>query len=152
MQCRCMGSGRGILPRTDGADIAIRATDNPPETLVGRRICGLNWAIYGLKSEFPEAVKGNHPELDALASRIWVSLGDQLGHIRAVRYVHERVPEAQIAIKINTVLGLTEAVEEGIGIGLPAQEECRAAFGLMVSLVWMYTEILRLLAILRGND
>ena len=32
------------------ADIAIRATDNPPETLVGRRICGLNWAIYGLKS------------------------------------------------------------------------------------------------------
>jgi len=43
-------------------------------------------------------------------------------------------------------------IEEGIGIGLPAQEEWRAAFGLMVSLVWMYTEILRLLAILRGND
>ena len=99
------------------ADIAIRATDNPPETLVGRRICGLNWAIYGLKSEFPDAVHGVHPELDSLASRIWVSLGDQLGHIRAVRYVHERVPQEQIAIKINTVLGLTEAVEEGIGIG-----------------------------------
>lgn len=43
-------------------------------------------------------------------------------------------------------------IEEGIGIGLPAQEEWRAAFGLMVSLVWMYTEILRLLSILRGND
>lgn len=84
---------------------------------MGRRICGLNWAIYGLKSEFLDAVHGVNPDLDSLASRIWVSLGDQLGHIRAVRYVHERVPQAQIAIKINTVLGLTEAVEEGIGIG-----------------------------------
>lgn len=99
------------------ADIAIRATDNPPETLVGRRICNLNWAIYGLKSEFPDAEKGILPNLDSLTDRIWVSLGDQLGHIRAVRYVHERVPESQIAIKINTVLGLTEAVEDGIGIG-----------------------------------
>jgi len=99
------------------ADIAIRATDAPPETLVGRRICALNWAIYGLRSEFPEAADGHYPDLDGLASRLWVSLGDQLGHIRAVRYVHERVPEAKIAIKINTVLGLTEAVEEGIGIG-----------------------------------
>lgn len=99
------------------ADIAIRATDNPPETLVGRRICGLNWAIYGLRSEFPEAAKGEFPAMDALSSRNWVSLGDQLGHIRAVRYVRERVPEARIAIKINTVLGLAEAVEEGIGVG-----------------------------------
>jgi DNA-binding transcriptional LysR family regulator len=99
------------------ADIAIRATDSPPETLVGRRICGLNWAIYGLASEFPDALEGHLPDLDSLATRLWVSLGDQLGHIRAVRYVHERVPDARIAIKINTVLGLTEAVEEGIGIG-----------------------------------
>ena len=99
------------------ADIAIRATDNPPETLVGRRICGLNWAIYGLRSDFPDAATGQRPELESLASRSWVSLGDQLGHIRAVRFVRERVPDARIAIKINTVLGLAEAVEEGIGIG-----------------------------------
>ena len=99
------------------ADIAIRATDTPPETLVGRRICGLHWAIYGLRSEFPEIEQGVLPTLDSLVERPWVSLGDQLGHIRAVRYVHERVDDARIAIKINTVLGLTEAVEEGIGIG-----------------------------------
>ena len=73
--------------------------------------------MYGLRSECPDAADGQYPDRDGLASRLWVSLGDQLGHIRAVRYVHERVPEAKIAIKINTVLGLTEAVEEGIGIG-----------------------------------
>ncbi|MEY2634800.1 MAG: hypothetical protein RIS75_740 [Actinomycetota bacterium] len=43
-------------------------------------------------------------------------------------------------------------IEEGVGMGAPKDTEWRAAFGLMVSLVWMYTEILRLLAILRGDD
>ena len=43
-------------------------------------------------------------------------------------------------------------IEEGVRAGMPADFEWRAAFGLMVSLVWMYTEILRLLAILRGDD
>jgi DNA-binding transcriptional LysR family regulator len=99
------------------ADIAIRATDNPPETLVGRRICALNWAIYGLKVDFPDAEIGQPPDMNVLSTRNWVSLGDQLGHIRAVRFVRERVPEARIAIKINTVLGLAEAVEEGVGVG-----------------------------------
>lgn len=99
------------------ADIAIRATDNPPETLVGRRICGLGWAIYGLKADFPDAAVGQRPEMNVLSARNWVSLGDQLGHIRAVRFVRERVPETRIAIKINTVLGLAEAVEEGVGVG-----------------------------------
>ena len=99
------------------ADIAIRATDNPPETLVGRRICALNWAIYGLKADFPDAEIGQPPDMNVLSTRNWVSLGDQLGHILAVRFVRERVPEARIAIKINTVLGLAEAVEEGVGVG-----------------------------------
>ncbi|MBU6379744.1 MAG: Bax inhibitor-1/YccA family protein, partial [Acidobacteria bacterium] len=28
----------------------------------------------------------------------------------------------------------------------------RAAFGLMVTIVWLYLEVLRVLSILRGND
>ena len=34
------------LSRRD-ADVAIRASDNPPPTLVGRRLAGIAWAIYG---------------------------------------------------------------------------------------------------------
>ena len=33
------------LSRRD-ADVAIRMTNDPPETLVGRRICTGRWAIY----------------------------------------------------------------------------------------------------------
>jgi uncharacterized YccA/Bax inhibitor family protein len=43
-------------------------------------------------------------------------------------------------------------IEQGIRNGLPVKESWRAGFGLMVTLVWLYLEILRLIAILRGND
>jgi uncharacterized YccA/Bax inhibitor family protein len=43
-------------------------------------------------------------------------------------------------------------VERGIEAGLPDQESWRAAFGLTVTIIWIYIELLRILAILRGND
>ncbi|HEX5918483.1 MAG TPA: Bax inhibitor-1/YccA family protein [Nocardioides sp.] len=42
-------------------------------------------------------------------------------------------------------------VENGVAAGLPDRESWRAAFGLTVSLVWIYTNLLRILAILRGD-
>jgi uncharacterized YccA/Bax inhibitor family protein len=38
-------------------------------------------------------------------------------------------------------------VENGVAAGLPERESWRAAFGLTVSLVWIYTNLLRILAI-----
>lgn len=43
-------------------------------------------------------------------------------------------------------------VERGIENGLPERDSWMAAFGLTVTLVWLYLEFLRILAILRGND
>lgn len=42
-------------------------------------------------------------------------------------------------------------VERGIEAGLPERESWRAAFGLTVTIVWIYIELLRILAILRGD-
>ena len=42
-------------------------------------------------------------------------------------------------------------VERGVEAGLAERESWRAAFGLTVTLVWLYIEILRILAILRGD-
>jgi uncharacterized YccA/Bax inhibitor family protein len=44
-----------------------------------------------------------------------------------------------------------DQVEQGIRNGLPQRESWRASFGLTVSLVWIYTNLLRLLAILSDN-
>ncbi len=43
-------------------------------------------------------------------------------------------------------------VERGIEAGLPERESWRAAFGLTVTIIWIYIELLRILAILRGGD
>ncbi|GGH90071.1 Bax inhibitor-1/YccA family protein [Arthrobacter liuii] len=44
------------------------------------------------------------------------------------------------------------SIEEGVRNGAPQRFSWTAAFGLTVTLVWLYVEIIRLLAILRGND
>ncbi|HEU6442186.1 MAG TPA: substrate-binding domain-containing protein, partial [Microvirga sp.] len=96
------------------ADVAIRATDNPPENLVGRRVATIAWALYGRADEFTEP---GAIDPQGLFERDWVSLGDNLATLKAVKFVHERVPPDRIGYKVNTVLGLAEAVEQGLGIG-----------------------------------
>jgi DNA-binding transcriptional LysR family regulator len=96
------------------ADVAIRATDNPPENLVGRRVASIAWALYGRAEDFPDY---DAVDRENLYERDWVSLGDNLATLKAVKFVHEHVPPERIGYKVNTVLGLAEAVEQGLGIG-----------------------------------
>jgi DNA-binding transcriptional LysR family regulator len=99
------------------ADIAIRATDTPPDTLVGRRVAAIAWAVYGCARDFDLALAS--PAFDPLTlfDASWVSLGEQFSHVKAARYVLDHVSPERVAMTINTVLGLAEAVEQGIGIG-----------------------------------
>ena len=45
-----------------------------------------------------------------------------------------------------------DMIEQGVRHGAPQNEAWRAAFGLTVTLVWLYWNLLRILAILRGGD
>ena len=44
-----------------------------------------------------------------------------------------------------------ELIKNGVQNRVPEEWAWSAAFGLMVTLIWLYVEILRILAILRGN-
>jgi DNA-binding transcriptional LysR family regulator len=96
------------------ADVAIRASDKPPENLVGRRVAKIAWALYGRASDFPNP-RGIDPA--KLAERRWVSLGDNLLSLKAARHVRQHVPMERNIYRVSAVLGLAEAVEAGIGIG-----------------------------------
>lgn len=96
------------------ADVAIRATDSPPENLVGRRAATIAWALYGRSADFQDPAASGQRDL---LKRTWVSLGDNLATVKAVRFVHANVAPERIVYKVNTVLGLAEAIEAGIGIG-----------------------------------
>ena len=45
-----------------------------------------------------------------------------------------------------------DQIQKTIAMGAPREESWRMAFGLMVTLVWLYLEVLRLLSILRNSD
>ncbi len=44
-----------------------------------------------------------------------------------------------------------DAIEQAVALGVPERESWRAALGLVVTLVWLYLEILRFLAILNSD-
>jgi len=96
------------------ADVAIRATDDPPENLVGRRAATIAWALYGRAEEFrePKVV-----DSESLYEHDWVSLGENLATMKVFKFVRDHVPAERIAYKVNTVLGMAEAIEQGLGIG-----------------------------------
>jgi uncharacterized YccA/Bax inhibitor family protein len=56
-----------------------------------------------------------------------------------------------VVASLSFVLSFHE-VEEGVRMGLPQRYSWIAAFGIVVSLVWLYFEILRLLSYFQGDD
>jgi len=44
-----------------------------------------------------------------------------------------------------------DQIQKGVAAGVPEKESWRASFGLMVTIVWLYLEVLRLISILRND-
>lgn len=59
---------------------------------------------------------------------------------------------AGVALASLTLVLDFEAIKQGIAQGAPERESWRMAFGLLVTLIWLYLEILRFLAIFAGRD
>lgn len=56
-----------------------------------------------------------------------------------------------VIASLSFILSFHE-VEEGVRMGLPQRYSWLAAFGILVSLVWLYIEVLRLLSYFQGDD
>ena len=102
------------LSRRD-ADVAIRATSSPPETLVGRKVARIAWAAYA-PAVLPGSVSGNADIFAVNAP--WVGFGDALAGLAAASHVRGNIPESRIACRFDTVGGVAAGIEAGIGIGL----------------------------------
>ena len=90
------------------ADIALRATDNPPENLVGRRISAIAYAVYGN----PEMLKTllSNPDQD-VPCITW--LGD--GHTRPA-WINDHFASTRKVIRATSTQTMLAMVREGIGI------------------------------------
>jgi uncharacterized YccA/Bax inhibitor family protein len=56
-----------------------------------------------------------------------------------------------VVASLSFILSFKE-VEDGVRMGLPQRYSWMAAFGILVSLIWLYIEMLRLLSYFQGDD
>jgi len=94
------------------ADVAIRATERPPETLIGRRVASISWAVFAAAGKAPDHFDLHNDGRDAE----WIGFGDNLTNLKAARWLKEH--GGRVVYRLNTVLGLAEATAAGIGLGV----------------------------------
>jgi len=94
------------------ADIALRITDSPTETLRGRRVGTVAMAVYAARSlSVPET-------MGTVSGVPWVGFDTALACSGPGTWIANNVPESDIRFRANTLLGAAQAVRSGIGCGL----------------------------------
>lgn len=135
------------LSRRD-ADVAIRASSDPPETLVGRRIAPIVWAPYG-RNEI--SIENNIYDTPIH----WIGFGEPISASNAGRWFMSRVPHNRIVMNASSVATLAQGVEAGIGAGflpcflgdqMPALRRLGPPVPTIASHLWLLTH-----ADLRGS-
>jgi DNA-binding transcriptional LysR family regulator len=93
------------------ADVAIRPVKDPPETLIGRRIAKVAFAIYG-SPDYLAQRRG----VDRLAAHQWVGPDDSLVGTSVAQWMRSQVPESEITLRADSLLGVCLAAEAGLGL------------------------------------
>ncbi|MSP48821.1 MAG: LysR family transcriptional regulator [Alphaproteobacteria bacterium] len=106
-----IGNALANLTRRD-ADIVLRATDSPPETLVGQRLGDMTMAAYGAPAY--AAAKGSAA---LWSEHDWVAPDESMGHTPFARFVAREAPD-RVVLRADSVLGLAAAAAAGLGATL----------------------------------
>jgi DNA-binding transcriptional LysR family regulator len=93
------------------ADIAIRPAKDPPETLVGRRIAKIAFAIYGSSQYLSRRRK-----TDDLAGHQWVGPDDSLADTSVAQWMRSELPESEVVLRADSLLAMREAARAGLGL------------------------------------
>ena len=99
------------LSRRD-ADIAIRLTNDPPETLVGRRICTGRWGVYCRRDLIAEL----GPE--ASDSVPFIGFTDNFGTAHWRRWIEANIPSGRLVAHANSAHCRLQMALQGLGATL----------------------------------
>lgn len=100
------------------ADVAIRATSRPPEHLVGRRVSGMAFAVYG-GVDFLRRLKLASPSpMEKLLAAPWAGLDESFDHTIMNRWLYETIRPERVAWRTNSTPALAAAAAAGVGLAL----------------------------------
>jgi len=93
------------------ADVAIRPVDAPPETLIGRRIAKVAFAVYASPQYLAKS-----RETERLAGHQWVGPDDSLAGTSVARWMRAELPGSEITLRADSLLALRQAAQAGLGL------------------------------------
>jgi len=96
------------------ADVALRSGDTEDDVLVGRKIADSIWAVYA-SAKYVD-LYGKPQGIDELNAHKLIGFDDTMAGHRAAKWLREVAPEAEIAARVNSVLGLVSAAKSGVGL------------------------------------
>lgn len=94
------------------ADIAIRPTDKPPETLIGRKVSDIPLAVYGQKALWQNTPLPLDPA--SLSTENWIGPDVHLGDTALEQWMKGK----NAAYRLDSMLGMQVAVRHGAGIAV----------------------------------
>lgn len=100
------------LSRRD-ADIALRPSKDPPESLYGRRLATIAFAVYGSDAYLAESGGA-----DLGRAHSWLGLDDSLAHLAAYRWIKENVPPERVGFRSSAFEAVLAACRADMGLGL----------------------------------
>jgi DNA-binding transcriptional LysR family regulator len=80
------------------ADVAVRPTLEPPETLIGRKVARLASAVYVAEGAAPA---GRAARADDLDERPWIAWDEGVGPAAVARWMARRAPRAPVVYRSN---------------------------------------------------
>jgi len=92
------------------ADVAIRPARNPPQTLVGRRVAKIAFAIYGSRGYLAKH------KAKELGGHRWVGPDDSLADTSVAHWMKAQVPDAEIALRADSLMALRQAAQASLGL------------------------------------
>jgi DNA-binding transcriptional LysR family regulator len=99
------------------ADVAVRPSNEPPDNLVGRVVGMIQTAVYASRNYLRESAKAGLAPTD-WGAHPWVAPDEGLEHLAQARWFASHVPAERAALRADSLLGMVDAVREGIGLGM----------------------------------
>ena len=100
------------LTRRD-ADVAIRPTASPPETLVCRRVSGDAFAVDAAEDSRLARPAPGDPEF---GRQPWIGLDDSLAGPTVARWMRAVLPDAPIGLRCDSLVAAAAAARAGLGL------------------------------------
>lgn len=96
------------------ADVAIRGANRPPENLVGRRVGDVQTAPYASRTYLKSFGRRRPP----LAQLDWIAPDESLAHLEQAKWLVRSVPAERVVMTIDSLVGMVQAVQRGIGAAM----------------------------------